>query len=166
VLLHAYAGNGKTATAAEFARWYVLTGGIQGGAVIFTAFEQYKPLARVLDQVGAVFGTALEQAGIHWLALDDNKRRDVALQALKQIPVLWIWDNVEPVAGFPIGTKSAWSEAEKKELVDFLRDARNTKAKFLLTSRRDEQEWLADLPAALRFRPCPCRSACSWRGIS
>lgn len=155
VLLHAYAGNGKTATTAEFARWYVLTGGIQGGAVIFTSFEQYKPLARVLDQVGGVFEKALEQAGIHWLALDDKSRRDVALQVIKQIPVLWIWDNVEPVAGFPIGTKSAWSEAEKKELVGFLRDARGTKAKFLLTSRRDEQEWLGDLPRRINVPPMP-----------
>jgi len=27
VLLHAYAGSGKTTTAAEFSRWYSLTGG-------------------------------------------------------------------------------------------------------------------------------------------
>ena len=42
VLLHAYAGSGKTTTAAEFARWYSLTGGIEG-PVLFTAFEQYRP---------------------------------------------------------------------------------------------------------------------------
>jgi hypothetical protein len=45
VLLHAYAGSGKTATAAEFARWYALTGGVEG-AVLFTSFERYKPLCR------------------------------------------------------------------------------------------------------------------------
>jgi hypothetical protein len=39
VLLHAYAGSGKTATAVEFARWYKLTGGMQG-PVLFTSFEQ------------------------------------------------------------------------------------------------------------------------------
>ena len=43
VLLHAYAGSGKTATAAEFARWYALTGGIKKGRVLFTSFEQHKP---------------------------------------------------------------------------------------------------------------------------
>lgn len=31
VLLHAYAGSGKTATAAEFGRWYSLTGGVEIG---------------------------------------------------------------------------------------------------------------------------------------
>jgi hypothetical protein len=45
VLLHAYAGSGKTTTAVEFARWYAQTGGVRG-AVLFTAFENYKPLAR------------------------------------------------------------------------------------------------------------------------
>ena len=154
VLLHAYAGNGKTATAAEFARWYVLTGGLQG-PVLFTSFEQYKPLARVLDQIGVVFGGALEQAGVHWLALDDKSRRDIALQVLKQISVLWIWDNVEPVAGFTKGSKSAWNGAEQKELKDFLRDAKNTKAKFLLTSRREEKEWLSDLPRRIKVPPMP-----------
>lgn len=155
VLLHAYAGSGKTATAAEFARWYEFTGGIQG-PVLFTSFEQYRPLARVLDQIGQVFENKLEQAGVHWLALDDiTERRSVALQVMNQVPVLWIWDNVEPVSGFPEGTQSAWSRAEQQELVDFLRDARETKAKFLLTSRRDEQKWLGVLPAREKVPPMP-----------
>jgi hypothetical protein len=47
---------------------------------------------------------------------------------LKQIPVLWIWDNVEPITGFPAGTPSDWSEAEQKELRDFLSDARKTQS--------------------------------------
>lgn len=159
VLLHAFAGSGKTATVAEFARWYALTGGVEG-PVLFTSFEQYKPeqyrlLTRVLDEIERVFGKSLEQTGVHWLASDDAKRRDVALQVLKQIPVLWIWDNVEPVAGFPAGTPSAWSATEQQELADFLRAARETKAKFLLTSRRDEKAWLGDLPARCTLPPMP-----------
>lgn len=154
LLLHAYAGSGKTTTAAEFARWYAITGGLEG-PILFTSFENYKPLARVLDTIGQMFGEALEGAGIHWLALTDGQRRDVALQVLAQIPVLWIWDNVEPVAGFPSGTTSAWSAAEQKELKEFLLAARNTKAKFLLASRRDEQTWLGDLPARLTLPPMP-----------
>jgi hypothetical protein len=79
----------------------------------------------------------------------------VALQVLRQVPVLWIWDNVEPIAGFPAGAPSAWSAAEQKELADFLRAARVTKAKFLLTSRRDERAWLHDLPARIELPPMP-----------
>jgi hypothetical protein len=160
VLLHAYAGSGKTATAAEFARWYALTGGIEG-PVLFTSFEvgahgsAPATLAQVLGQMERMFGPALEQAGIHWLALDDDDRRKVALQVLAQIPVLWIWDNVEPVAGFPAGTPSAWSADEQGELAGFLRAARDTQAKFLLTSRRDERAWLGDLPARVTLPPMP-----------
>ncbi|HEX5716067.1 MAG TPA: CHAT domain-containing protein, partial [Thermoanaerobaculia bacterium] len=154
VLLHAYAGSGKTTTAAEFARWYSLTGGVDG-PVLFTTFERYLPLPRVLDRIGQVFGPALENAGIHWLALDDSNRRQVALQVLSQIPILWIWDNVEPVAGFPAGTESAWKTEEQEELLGFLRALRQTKAKVLLTSRRDERSWLGDLPVRIQVPPMP-----------
>jgi hypothetical protein len=154
VLLHAYAGAGKTSTAAEFARWYEQTSGLSG-PVLFTAFEQYKPLPRVLDDLGRVFESLLAKSGIQWLTLDDDQRRDVALQVLRQIPVLWIWDNVEPIAGFPAGAESAWSAAEQKDLADFLRAARGGKAKFLLTSRRDERDWLHDLPARIELPLMP-----------
>jgi hypothetical protein len=83
------------------------------------------------------------------VTLDDAQRRDMALQVLQQVPVLWIWDNVEPIAGFPSGTPSTWSAAEQRDLLDFLRDARGTKAKFLLTSRRDERGWLHELPSRI-----------------
>ncbi len=154
VLLHGYAGSGKTTTAVEFARWYAQTGGVRERP-LFTTFEQHRPLARVLDQLGAVFGDALAQSGVQWLTLDDEARRQVALQVMAQVPLLWIWDNVEPVAGFPSGTESVWSAAEQAELADFLRAARGTKAKFLLTSRRDERGWLGELPARVTLPPMP-----------
>jgi hypothetical protein len=154
VLLHAYAGSGKTSTAAEFARWYGETGGL-AGPVLFTSFEQHAPLPRVLDHLGRVFEGRLAKSGIQWLTLKDAERRDVALQVLRQIPVLWIWDNVEGVAGFPAGADSAWSAAEQKELADFLRAARGSRAKFLLTSRRDERDWLHELPARIELPPMP-----------
>ncbi len=106
VLLHAYAGSGKTAAAAEFARWYYDTGGLQGGPVLFTGFESYKPLYQVLSDFGEVFGPSLEQQGIvNWGALTAvEERRRWALWTLERVSVLWIWDNLEPVAGFPEGT--------------------------------------------------------------
>jgi tetratricopeptide (TPR) repeat protein len=152
VLLHAYAGSGKTSAAAEFARWYKETGGIEG-PVFFTSFEHKTTLDRVLDQVGQAFGKALERQRVHWLTLEAADRRRVALAVLQQVPVFWIWDNVEPVAGFPKGTESQWSGDEQRELADFLRAAPETKARFLLTSRRDEREWLHDLPARIELPP-------------
>ena len=154
VLLHAWAGAGKTATALEFARWYALTGAV--GALLFTPFTQHVPLTRLLDQVGDRFGPALDRSGVQWATLDEGQRRDIAVQVLAQVPVLWVWDNIEPVAGFPAGTPSLWTPAEQDELVAFLRQlAQETRCKILLTSRRDEQGWLGDLPARVGLPPMP-----------
>lgn len=156
VLLQGYAGEGKTSAAADFARWYSLTGGING-PILFTSFEQYQPLSRVLDKLEQFFGEQLKWSGTNWLALNNDERRNVAIQVLKQYPVLWIWDNVEPIAGFPIGSESEWSLKERQELVEFLRDAQETQAKFLLTSRRDERRWLGNLTAGIKILPMPMR---------
>jgi tetratricopeptide (TPR) repeat protein len=68
--------------------------------------------------------------------------------------VLWIWDNVEPVAGFPEGSESLWTGAEQRDLADFLKllkEDRATQAKILLTSRRDEQAWLGGIPYRIKM---------------
>ncbi len=151
VLLHAYAGQGKTATGVEFARWYAQTGGLgPQPVVLFTSFESHTDLTDVLNQIGQLFAPLLQANGIEWHALNDNaERRSLILQLLRQIPVLWIWDNVEPIAGFPAGTESACTPEEQAELATFLKQIkldRATKAKILLTSRRDEQVWLGGIP--------------------
>jgi tetratricopeptide (TPR) repeat protein len=153
VLLHAWAGAGKTSTAAEFARWYAHTGGV--AAVLFTSFEHHLTLAGLLDQVGQEFGAALGRAGVPWAALDESQRRDVALQVLRQVPALWVWDNVEPVTGFPAGTGSAWTAGEQHALRAFLDDLAGTRCKVLVTSRREERAWLGDLPARIVLPPMP-----------
>jgi tetratricopeptide (TPR) repeat protein len=164
VLLHAYAGSGKTSTAAEFARWYALTGGVDG-PVLFTSFERYLPLARVLDKIGVIFGDVLQANGIQWDAIIDlARRRHVALQVLQQVPVLWIWDNVEPVTGFPTGTVSDWSAGEQQELRTFLNAAHEIGAKFLLTSRRDEGAWLGDLPRRVEVPRMPMQECLQLAG--
>jgi tetratricopeptide (TPR) repeat protein len=151
VLLHAYAGQGKSATAVEFSRWYAMTGGLgPQPVVLLTSFEQPTDLAAALNQVGAAFNPRLQANGIEWHAMNDPaQRRELVLQIFRQIPVLWIWDNVEPVAGFPAGSESQWTAAEQAELADFLQQVkldRGTQAKILLTSRRDEQGWLGGAP--------------------
>jgi tetratricopeptide (TPR) repeat protein len=163
VLLHAYAGQGKTTTAVEFGRWYQQTGGLAlpkgDGPVLFSSLEHHTPLARLLNQVGETFDALLQANGIAWQTLTDDQRRDVALRVLGQIPVLWIWDNVEPVAGFPADTQSQWTDEEQAELRDLLRDLAATKARVLLTSRRDERRWLGDLPVRVELPPMPMRES-------
>ncbi len=154
VLLHSWAGAGKTATALEFARWYELTGAAR--AVLFTSFQHHLPLARLLGQVGEQFRPALEEAGVQWAELDEARQRDVAMQVLAQVPALWVWDDVEAVAGFPAGAPSAWNAAEQGELAGFLRDlAAKTRCKVLLASRRDERGWLGDMPRRAGLPPMP-----------
>ena len=74
VLLHAFAGAGKTTTAAEFARWYSATGGLYhpalgAGPVLWSSFEHHLPLDRLLDAAGNAFAPLLEANGIHWQAI-------------------------------------------------------------------------------------------------
>jgi CHAT domain len=148
VLLHAFAGAGKTTTAAEFARWYAGTGGLYHselgmGPVLWSSFEHHLPLDRLLDAAGDAFGPALEASGIHWQAITDlDQRRGLVLAVLREVPVLWVWDNTEPVTGFPPGTSSAWTSEEQDQIAGFLADlAQQTRCKVLLASRRDEQRW-------------------------
>lgn len=151
VLLHAYAGQGKTATAVEFARWYAQTGGLGPEPhVLWTSFEFHTDLTGALSQIGRMFDQKIKENGIEWHALnEDGARRKLVLQILQQFPVLWIWDNVEPVAGFPSGTESTWTGEEQADLADFLKQIkldRATQARILLTSRRDEEAWLGGIP--------------------
>ncbi|HSN77834.1 MAG TPA: CHAT domain-containing protein [Anaerolineae bacterium] len=144
VLLHAYAGQGKTATAVEFARWYAMTGGLGlQPLVLWTSFEQPIDLNDVLNQIG-------QQAIPDWSAINElDKKRLRIVRLLRQFPVLWIWDNVELVAGFPAGMESQWTTEEQAELADFLKQIKldgATQAKILLTSRRDETAWLGGIP--------------------
>jgi tetratricopeptide (TPR) repeat protein len=158
VLLHALAGAGKTTTVAEFARWYVATGG-PADAVLWSSFEHHTPLDSVLDAAGVVFASRLEARGVLWLAITDRaERRALILDELARVPVLWVWDNVEPITGFPAGTPSASTPGEQAELYDFLRDLqKQTRARVLLTSRRDEYAWLGELPRRVALAPMPMR---------
>lgn len=171
VLLHAYAGAGKTAMAREFALWYLQTGGLdlrrydptvpedptqpQRGVVLWSSFEAYKPVTP-FDAFGDVFGPILERQGVAWGALTEREdKKGIVLQVLRQVPVLWVWDNVEPVSGFPAGTESAWSKEEQDFLRDLLHDLEGTRCKVLLTSRRKEEGWLGDLPYRVPVPPMP-----------
>ena len=109
-LLHAYAGAGKSSTAAEFARWYQVTGGLDDpdhpdwgpGAVLWSSFEHHLTADQVIGTVGDYFSGLLEANGIAWHGITDpDQRRGLIMQVLSQLPALWVWDHVESVTGFP-----------------------------------------------------------------
>jgi len=123
--------------------------------VLFTSFESHTDLTDALNQIGHLFAPVLQANGIEWHALNYNQqRRTLVLQLLRQIPLLWIWDNVELVAGFPAGTESAWTKLEQTDLAEFLKQVKldkSTKVKILLTSRRDEQNWLGGIAQRIKM---------------
>ncbi|HEX8491812.1 MAG TPA: CHAT domain-containing protein [Pyrinomonadaceae bacterium] len=151
VLLHAYAGQGKSSTAVEFARWYCVTGGLGAQPLVLLAsFESHTDLDDLLNQIGQPLAELLKNPAVDWTAQNDPAERlKIVKRILRTFPILWIWDNVEPVAGFPEGTESQWTPEEQRELRDFLQQIKldnASKAKILLTSRRDEHSWLGRLP--------------------
>jgi len=146
-LLHGCAGAGKTAAARKFAEWYMRTGGADD--VMFSSFEHHLSLAGLIDEAFRPVPQPDDGKGV----VTPGRRRARALQILNERRVLWIWDNVAPVAGFPTGTKPAWSDDKQRELTDFLAELHHTKAKILLTSRRCEAGgWLG---TALTRIPMP-----------
>jgi tetratricopeptide (TPR) repeat protein len=63
------------------------------------------------------------------------------LKYLLSSPCLLIWDNFEPVNGFPTGNQPLLTGEERNELKGFLKQLRSGKTWVLITSRREEA-WL------------------------
>ena len=141
VLLQAMAGVGKSTTAVGFARWWKETNALQG-PIFFFSFESYTTLLQVCDCIGGVFREIIKaQLQVEWHLLDIAQRRRLAVDILRQIPCLLIWDNFEPVAGFPRGIPSSWKKEEQEGLKEFLKALSGGATKVILTSRIEER-WL------------------------
>lgn len=156
VLLHAFAGAGKTSLAREFALWYRHSGGLADseGRILWSSFESYNPLAP-FDAFEQVFRDRLKRDGSGWAAASREARREIALEVLDQVPALWVWDNAELLGGFPPGGELLWSDDERRFLSDFLADLARTRCRVLLVGRRPEEEWLGDLPFRIALPPMP-----------
>jgi tetratricopeptide (TPR) repeat protein len=134
VLLQGMAGVGKTELACGFARWLDQTQG-RTGKMFFMSFEQGATLSNVVNQVGReVWGDKFSQYRA-------EQQQQAVLKYLKTQPSLLIWDNFEPVAGFPAGNEPLLNGSERDTLQRFLKDLRGGKSWVLITSRR-EKRWL------------------------
>ncbi|MHC5734318.1 tetratricopeptide repeat protein [Nostoc sp.] len=134
VLVQGMGGVGKTELAAGFARWLNDTQGRTGG-MFFTSFEQGAGLSQVINQIGRALG------GERFSQMMPEKQEDVVRQYLQTNPCLLIWDNFEPVNGFPTGNEPLLSGEERNKLKRFLKELRGGKSWVLITSRREEA-WL------------------------
>ncbi|MEG4319834.1 MULTISPECIES: tetratricopeptide repeat protein [unclassified Microcoleus] len=141
VLLQGMAGVGKTELVGGFAKWLADTQGRTGG-IFLTSFEQDGTLSKVVNQVGKeVWGDDFSKD------LLKDQIEDV-LEYLQTNPCLLIWDNFEPVNGFPQGNQPLLPAAERASLQQFLKELRGGNSWVLITSRREEN-WL-DCGYALR----------------
>ncbi|MEH2371174.1 tetratricopeptide repeat protein [Nostoc sp.] len=134
VLVQGMGGVGKTELAAGFARWLNDTQGRTGG-MFFTSFEQGAGLSQVINQIGRALG------GERFSQMMPDKQEDVVRQYLQTNPCLLIWDNFEPVNGFPMGNEPLLSGEERNKLKRFVKELRGGNSWVLITSRREEP-WL------------------------
>jgi CHAT domain len=133
VLLQAIGGMGKTSLACELGRWWLQTKGCE--RVFFSSFAQGATVVQVVGLVGrSIFGDRF----LPWSMEQQYKE---VVRYLKAHGCLLIWDNFEPVHGFPTGNPALLSAAELVALRRFLVDLRGGKSGVVITSRREE-EWL------------------------
>lgn len=133
VLISGIGGVGKTALAYGFARWYAETGGCPGG-VFVTSFKEKADLSSVLGSI-AGYGTDFSR-------LPEEEQMKVVTRYLRENPCLLIWDNVEKVEGYPVGTDPQATYEEQEEPSHFLKQLKGGKTKVLITSRKSEEKWL------------------------
>ncbi|MEL6327758.1 MAG: CHAT domain-containing protein, partial [Cyanobacteria bacterium J06626_23] len=134
VLLKGMGGVGKTELSLGFARWLAETQGREGG-LFFTSFERGATLSNVVNDIGRQLG------GDRFAALMADQQEATVLQYLQTHPCLLIWDNFEPVAGFPAGNEPLLPELERQRLQSFLKALRGGESWVLISSRREEP-WL------------------------
>ncbi|MFH1743400.1 MAG: tetratricopeptide repeat protein, partial [bacterium] len=132
-LLTGMGGIGKTELAFGFARWYWETGGCPGG-VFAVSFREKADFAQVIGSI-AGFGTDFS-------ILPEEKQFQTLVGYLKQNACLLIWDNFEPVAGYPEGTEPLASEEERDKLSRFLKALRGGKSRVLITTRKPAEDWI------------------------
>ena len=92
VVLHGPGGTGKTELAKAFGRWSRDTAGAQ--LVIFHSFE---PGVASFGLDGVLAAIGLQAFGAQFARLEPAEREDVILTALREHPLLLIWDNFESV---------------------------------------------------------------------
>jgi tetratricopeptide (TPR) repeat protein len=133
ILISGIGGVGKTELVRGFARWYAATGGCPGG-VFAASFKEKADFGQVLGSV-AGFGTDFSR-------LRDAEQWDALVNFLRDNPCLLVWDNFEPVAGYPTGGEPLASDEERDKLSRFLKALKGGKSRVIITTRKPSEDWL------------------------
>jgi len=147
LVLHAMGGMGKTALAAEAARWWTRSGLFPDGAC-FVSFEQFTSAERVVQ----LLGEYAEGPRFHQRPGSEQRRR--AIELLQRHRLLLVWDNYEsalPQFGQDPSADQAspYTDEERRRLADLFHNLTQTPGQgcLLVTCRPGEP----GLPGAQRL---------------
>jgi hypothetical protein len=99
-----------------------------------TSFQSKADFGQV---IGSIVGY-----GTDFSSLSEQQQRDQLVRYLRENPCLLIWDNFEPVAGYPVGATPLASDQEGEKLSRFLKSLRGGRSRVLITTRKEEEDWL------------------------
>jgi len=135
ILIHGLGGIGKTTLARCFLHWLAQTGGLGGGAFWFT-FNDIRSVEHVVNRMtGALFGADAQTKPM-------EAKVDALARALRERPVVVVWDNFESARGIE-GTpeRGLLPPEDLTWLRQLLAKMRGGRTKILISSRGDEA-WL------------------------
>ncbi|MDP2727437.1 MAG: hypothetical protein Q8P59_07815, partial [Dehalococcoidia bacterium] len=102
--------------------------------VFATSFKEKADFGQV---IGSIAGYATD---LSRLPEDEQQRRLIG--SLRDNPCLLVWDNLEPVAGYPQGAEPLATDEERAKLCRFLKALRGGKSRVLITTRKPAEDWL------------------------
>lgn len=132
-LISGIGGTGKTEFAFGFARWYAETGGCPGG-VFMASFKEKADFGQV---IGSIVGY-----GTEFSRMSEEQQWQFLVEYLRENACLLIWDNFEPVNGYPQGAEPLATDEEREKLSRFLKQLRGGKSRVIITTRKPDETWL------------------------